>query len=490
MSKILLSLLVVVSLLIFNSCDSPKVDSFGNELAETFGQENYRKFDTTAYFTVYKSEQKKLGEVLNNPKWMTEFADSTKGLIFVSKNLTKGKIDTLCSFLGKATQHGLSTTPFHDEQILQLFNRISNSKSGKVEDLYPLLAKLDLLAADGYVAYVNAIKNGVVNPKRLYGRYFEKQNRMTVSAARKLLDSTDLCQLLPSIQPKGAHYLKLQDLLASGTLSAQNREDIYLLMEKLRWRNADFPDKYVFVNIPEQKLKMVANRKVEGSMNICVGETTYAPFARKATGGDNHETPVMSGQLDRMQVNPVWNIPASIVKKELIASLRANPNYLESRNMVAYNKKGQMVDPTTVDWSTDSVLSYRFKQNPGADNSLGSIKFIFSNPYAIYLHDTPAKHMFTAKNRAVSHGCVRVEKPATLASFLINDDKKAEEIANEIADTLNVSRWVNMKTHIPVYITYYTTWLNDDGQIYKSPDIYGYDERLKKAMKKYMPKAS
>lgn len=113
--------------------------------------------------------------------------------------------------------------------------------------------------------------------------------------------------------------------------------------------------------------------------------------------------------------------------------------------MVAYNKKGQMVDPNTVDWSSDSVLNFKFKQNPGADNSLGNIKFIFSNPYSIYLHDTPAKQMFSAKNRAVSHGCVRVERPAALAAFLVNDDKKAEQIATEIADTLNKSRWVMMK---------------------------------------------
>ncbi|WP_270087200.1 L,D-transpeptidase family protein [Sphingobacterium sp. SYP-B4668] len=488
MSKIQLSLVILGGLLLFNSCSSPKVESFGDELVEQFGQKNYSKFDTTAYFTVFKSEQKRLATELNNPKWMAEFADSSKGLTFIGRNLSQGKIDTLYSFLTAIGEHGLSAEPFHAEEIRGLYKDISTSKTGRVEDLYPLLARLDLLGADGYVTYVNALQHGAVNPKRLYGRYFEKQNRMTISYARKVLDSIDMCELLPSIQPTHSYYLKLQKILVSKGLSSQAREDIYLLMEKLRWMNTDFPEKYVFVNIPEQKLKMVANSKVEDVMNICVGETTYAPFAKRGEGGSNHETPVMSGQLDRMQVNPVWNIPSSIVKKELIASLRANPYYLESRNMVAYNKRGQLVDPSTVNWSADSVLNFRFKQNPGTDNSLGSIKFIFSNPYAIYLHDTPAKHMFSAKNRAVSHGCVRVEKPAALASFLIDDEEIAAQIASEIVDTLNVSRWVKMKKHIPVYITYYTTWLNDEGELYKAPDIYGYDERLRKAMKKYLPK--
>ncbi|QQT25865.1 L,D-transpeptidase family protein [Sphingobacterium spiritivorum] len=485
MRKIQFGIFLLLGLWFISSCNTDREDTFGDELAKVFQQKGYRNFDTTAYFAVFKQELSKNKSQLHNPKWITEFADSTLGMTFISRNLSKGVVDTLCMYLQESDKHGLSSAYFHTNQIKESFEKLNTLKSGKVEDIYPLLAKLDLFATDGYVTYISILKGGAVNPKQLYGRYFEKLHKVTKQQARKALDSTDVKEYLSEVQPKNSYYLKLQQVLQKGGISKDEKENIYLTLEKLRWMGKDFPEKYVVVNIPEQKLRMVDDRKTKEMMNVCVGETIYGPYARRAGATDNHETPVLSGELDRMQVNPVWNIPASIVKKELISSLRSNPNYLESRNMVAYNKKGQMVDPNTVDWSSDSVLNFKFKQNPGADNSLGNIKFIFSNPYSIYLHDTPARQMFSAKNRAVSHGCVRVEKPAALAAFLVNDDKKAEQIASEIADTLNKSRWVMMKKTIPVYITYYTTWIDDEGKIYRLPDIYGYDDRLKKAMKKY-----
>jgi murein L,D-transpeptidase YcbB/YkuD len=255
-----------------------------------------------------------------------------------------------------------------------------------------------------------------------------------------------------------------------------------MVLEKLRWMGDAFPEKYVFVNIPEQRLHIMEEGKTSQLMNVCVGETDNPAYTRK---GENHETPVMQGMLDAMQVNPVWNIPSSIVKKELLSSVRNNPNYLASRNMVAYYK-GKQVDPATVNWNSDSVENFRFKQNPGSDNSLGNVKFLFENPYSIYLHDTPAKQMFGQSNRAVSHGCVRVEKPVDLASYLVNNEKQAEKIAKEITtDSISKSRWVTLKRQMPVYITYYTTWLDDEGKIVTYPDIYGYDPRLKEALKKY-----
>src|SRR5690606_27346836 len=114
-------------------------------------------------------------------------------------------------------------------------------------------------------------------------------------------------------------------------------------------------------------------------------------------------------------------------------------------------------------------------QNPGTDNSLGRIKFIFQNPYAIYLHDTPAKAMFKESNRAVSHGCVRVEEPVKLAQFLLNDDKEANKIKQEISTTDNITpRWVMIKKPVPVFIAYYTAWTDDNGKIITANDVYGY----------------
>lgn len=110
-----------------------------------------------------------------------------------------------------------------------------------------------------------------MNPKQLYGRYFEKMHKVTKQEARRVLDSTDVKEYLADIQPKNSYYLKLQELLQKGGLNKEDKENICLTLEKLRWMGKDFPEKYVVVNIPEQKLRMVDNRKTKDVMNVCVG---------------------------------------------------------------------------------------------------------------------------------------------------------------------------------------------------------------------------
>lgn len=469
-----------VSIVFFSCKENPP--TYGDVLAKEFEQKSYADFDTTAYVKVFNEVYSREKSQLHNPIWMKELADSTEGMTLIAAHLFDGSIDTMLNYFERSEEHGLRTSYFHTSAIKETLTSLRKLKTKDVADAYPLLAKLDLLGTDAFVAYVSSIKYGVINPKRLYGRYFVPQKRMNYGKVVHLLDSVKVGTVLADIQPKNQYYAKFQDLLENGNLNNAERRQILMVLEKLRWMGSSFPEKYVFVNIPEQRLHIVEEGKTSQLMNVCVGETENPAFSKK---GENHETPVMQGILDAMQVNPVWNIPSSIVKKELLASVRNNPNYLASRNMVAYYK-GKQVDPATVNWNSDSVEHFRFKQNPGSDNSLGNVKFLFENPYSIYLHDTPAKQMFGQTNRAVSHGCVRVEKPVDLASYLVNNEKQAEKIAKEITtDSISKSRWVTLKRPMPVYITYYTTWLDDEGKIVSYPDIYGYDPRLKEALKKY-----
>jgi murein L,D-transpeptidase YcbB/YkuD len=469
-----------VSIVFFSCKENPP--TYGDVLAKGFEQKSYKEFDTTAYVKVFHEVYGQQKSKLHNPSWMKELSDSTEGMTLISGHLFDGSIDTLLNYLERSDEHGIRSSYFHTTEIKETLFSLRKLKPKDVAESYPLLAKLDLLGTDGLVAYVSSVKYGVINPKRLYGRYFVPQKRMNYAGVVHLLDSVKMEPLLADIQPKNQYYTQFQDLLEHGNLDNSQRTKVLMVLEKLRWMGESFPEKYVFVNIPEQRLHIVEDGKTSQLMNVCVGETDNPAYTRK---GENHETPVMQGILDAMQVNPVWNIPSSIVKKELLASVRNNPNYLASRNMVAFYK-GKQVDPTTVNWNTDSVEKFRFRQNPGSDNSLGNVKFLFENAYSIYLHDTPAKQMFGQTNRAVSHGCVRVEKPVDLASYLVNNEKQAEKIAKEITtDSISKSRWVTLKRQMPVYLTYYTTWLDDDGKIVSYPDIYGYDPRLKEALKKY-----
>jgi len=479
MSRFLV-LISFVSIVFFSCKENPP--TYGDVLAEGFDQKSYKEFDTAAYVKVFWEVYGKQKAKLHNPSWMKQLADSTEGMTLVASHLFDGSLDTMLTYFERSEAHGIRTSYFHTIEIKETLFSLRKLKPKDVAEAYPLLAKLDLLGTDGFVAYVSGLKYGMVNPKRLYGRYFVPQKRMNYGNVARLMNSVSIGSVLASVQPKNQYYLKFQELLENGDLDPAQRISVLMALEKLRWMGEVFPERYIFVNIPEQRLHIVEEGKSRQVMNVCVGETANPGYTRK---GENHETPVMQGVLDAMQVNPVWNIPSSIVKKELLASVRNNPNYLASRNMVAYYK-GKQVDPATVNWNADSVEKFRFKQNPGSDNSLGNVKFLFENPYSIYLHDTPAKQMFGQTNRAVSHGCVRVEKPVDLASYLVNNEKQAERIAKEITtDSISKSRWVTLKRKMPVYLTYYTTWLDDAGKIVSYPDIYGYDPRLKEALKKY-----
>jgi murein L,D-transpeptidase YcbB/YkuD len=144
------------------------------------------------------------------------------------------------------------------------------------------------------VAYISSIKYGVVNPKRLYGRYFVPQKRMSYGKVVQMLDSVKIGTVLTDIQPKNQYYTRFQDLLENGNLNSAQRSQVLMVLEKLRWMGDAFPEKYVFVNIPEQRLHIMEEGKTSQLMNVCVGETDNPAYTRK---GENHETPVMQGVL-------------------------------------------------------------------------------------------------------------------------------------------------------------------------------------------------
>lgn len=479
-------LILFCFLLVLSSCKKYRHEEFGRDLAKAFKSKEYKNFDTAAYYTVFKEQLKEQKNVIHHPVWLGKIYNSEdKGLTLIGNFLINGEIDSLNQYFKTSVYHGLNPKYFHTDEISTLLEDVKNTKFKSVDESYPLLAKLEILSADGLINYSNILKYGAVNPKDIYGRYYVKVERPDLIDSQKSLDQLKLVEFLKEIQPKNGYYQRLQNVLINkASISQEEKEKVYLTMERLRWPTEEYPSKYLLVNIPEFKLRMIEGNKTNLEMNVCVGETANTAFSRN---GQNHETPILNGSIDRMQVNPVWNIPKSIAGKEILVSLRNDVSYLEAHNMVAYDKSGNLVDAGSVDWASASAEDYTFRQNPGADNSLGRIKFIFQNPYAIYLHDTPAKAMFKEPNRAVSHGCVRVEEPMKLAQFLLNDEKETERIKKETSTTEKIeSRWVMIKKPVPVFIAYYTAWSDDNGKIITAKDVYGYDEKLKPAFAKFM----
>lgn len=234
---------------------------------------------------------------------------------------------------------------------------------------------------------------------------------------------------------------------------------------------ADLGDPAVIVNIPDFRLKVIEGGRTVFGMKVVVGQ-------RK-----DWQTPLLSSQIKYLIFNPKWNVPPGIFEKELIHHLRKDPEYLAKNNMKVIgivDGKVQVVDPSTVDWTQVSAKNpgYRIVQAEGDGNSLGRIKFMFPNPDAVYLHDTPQKSFFKRQMRALSHGCVRVERPIDLAEFLMKDDPEwtRDKIQKAIASRKN--RDVHLPHPVSVHIIYITAWVDEGGRVNFRNDVYGKDSEL------------
>ncbi|HVV55690.1 MAG TPA: L,D-transpeptidase family protein, partial [Mucilaginibacter sp.] len=233
-------------------------------------------------------------------------------------------------------------------------------------------------------------------------------------------------------------------------------------------------------------------------MKVCVGQGRNQDYKNNLVNYNDtcridkpnpHETPLLSSIIHSVQVNPVWNIPQSIATKEIIVEAAKDPFYLSNKDINVY-KDGKLIeDPETIDWSkiTKENCPYEFKQAPGALNALGKIKFLFDNKSSVYLHDTPVKDAFWYKVRAVSHGCVRLEKPLDLAHTLFKDTVKYNLIAKDMQETDPESQDIGLRPKVPVYITYVTCWEDEKGKLQFRQDVYGLDIVLYDHLKKYLP---
>lgn len=226
---------------------------------------------------------------------------------------------------------------------------------------------------------------------------------------------------------------------------------ILVNVERTRWLPSQLPETYAWVNIPEYRLH-VYDVDSNFTMRVIVGSAA-------------HNTVIFSGNLKYVVFAPYWNIPASIIQKEIWPGMKANPDYIASHNMkvTGYKKNGE---PIVV-------------QLPGPNNSLGRVKFLFPNDYDIYLHDTPNHDLFTSSNRSLSHGCIRLAQPEKMAQFLLRGQPAyTTEKIDSLMNKNLTETWVTIKPTVPVFLVYFTAWVDDDGKLNFRNDIYGHDKKV------------
>jgi len=269
--------------------------------------------------------------------------------------------------------------------------------------------------------------------------------------------------------------LKADGLLGRGSLVVLNKvpanpvNTILANMERWRWMADDLGRFYVRVNIPNFNLDIYRDGKVVYTTRIVVGQT-------------DKQTPIFSDEIRIVDVNPTWNVPASIAVKEMLPKLMSNPASLSQYQIfVNYTGRFQAVDPTQVDWSSVDMRRVQIKQPPGDDNALGSIKFLFPNPYAVYLHDTNSKSFFQRDFRALSHGCMRVQNPWDFASVLLAGEPNVT-VGQLKAMVGGSEQQIDLAHHVPVHITYFTAWVDDAGNLQLRDDVYGHDRRMEQLL--------
>lgn len=354
-----------------------------------------------------------------------------------------------------------------------VFTKIAVSKTYKVGDKSP---------------YISEIARRLI----LTGEY--KPDSVSTDTLHQILDKN----LLAAINTfRRNNSYPEEEEVGQITIDALNRPMEYYQaklranMERYRWRRTKSKhDKHIEVNVAPAMLFASQKDSLPLIMRVCIGSAT-------------NKTPLLESDISYLNLNPIWNVPTSIAQKEVAVLQKKDPTYIKRNNMKLY-KGGKEVDVESINWKevNPSKFAYTIRQNSGERNALGLIKFMFNNAFSVYLHDTPSKAAFNRKNRAVSHGCVRVQKPFDLAFFCMStasDDlykdrfyysinklpvsNEGKKLAKE-NKLKKLSDILNPKDKISLFIDYYTVYMypDDNNTLHYADDTYDYDSVILNAL--------
>lgn len=429
--------------------------------------------------------------------------------------------DTLRKLLADIDNIGFSLKSFYVDKVAQQIDRLHPSRIDSLQtNANEVLACVEYYLTKAYFRYAAGLRFGFVSPQYTYNHLDRKEDEGPNPPFRRLMDlplerptqaffdqcathamSGDVASYLPSLAPQNDYYRLLLARMQVDTLSAKARQKVAINLERARWRIKNDPrqqSKYVFVNIPEFHLHAVNNAHV---LSMKIGCGAYAT-----------KTPLLVSHIKRIDINPKWVIPRSIVKNEVAHHLGDSGWFARRHYIIRDHNTGRLCDPRNV--STQQLLSGNFSvaQEGGSGNALGRIIFRFDNPFAVYIHHTSSPGFFARDNRGVSHGCVRVEQPLDLAEFVLGPGHEStmERIRystsvdissmNETArqhgvkpsasiDRSRMINYLDVVPRVPLYIGYYTYYpsshrIDQAQQLQEYPDVYGYDRVLVSLMQR------
>lgn len=439
-------------------------------------------------------------------RFAREYYSDGKPFLWITKSGITSKADSVLAYLENIPRMGFDKEKFCYTAIKEGLAVVRSLEFGQGRgDVNEILARLEYNLSKAYFRYCIGQRYGFVNPAKLFNSVDVRDSdsvrvnyRVLYDVKTKRPDNAfyaEACAALHSPQSAGAFlhsssphnnlFRILEKRLASSN-NAYERKLVLCNMERCRWNLYDYPQdnkKYVLVNIPSSHLWAIDNDQCL-TMRIGYGAT-------------DTKTPLITSKIFRMDFNPQWVIPKSIVKNSVMQHAGSN-SYFESHNYYIYDRTLQKnVEPSSVSGAMLLDKRYRVVQRGGKGNALGRVIFRFDNDCAIFIHDTSNPGVFSKSDRSVSHGCVRVEKPYELAVFMLG--KTDTDVLNDIkyamtyddnGDNGNGENGENrakkkkpigslrVNPNIPVFITYYTMYPDVNGTLQVYDDVYGYDQLL------------
>ncbi|MFO1090530.1 MAG: L,D-transpeptidase family protein [Hyphomicrobiales bacterium] len=408
----------------------------------------------------------------------------TRAFTDYARDLSKGRVepgDAENENATKPIEIGPVTLIDGAEQAedLQAYVDTLKPKSDRYDRMKTALAQYRRIAADGGwpdIPEGPAIKPGMSDPRLPVIRKY-----LTITGDLKQDTATGDAYdpaAVDAVKAFQARHGLMQDGVVGGTTLTEMKvpidrriRQLEVNMERRRWMNRDPGDMYVFVNLADQYLKVMKGEKTIHTALLVVGK----PYTR---------TPTFSEDMTYVVINPYWNVPTSIANKEYLPKLKQNPGYLKAQNIRIFAGAGddaREVDPYSVNWSSMSRIPYSLRQDSGKSNALGHIKFMFPNKWNVYIHDTPAKALFSKDLRVYSHGCMRVQNPLDLAVVLLGNQGWTKDKIQAQIDS-GQQKIITLKNKIPVHVTYLTAWVDKDGTVNFRRDVYKRDDPLIAAM--------
>ena len=442
------------------ACDrTPKVDNsrYAPAIQHLVGSTPAWVDGDKAGSTLWKVERDFYASRDNLPAWIDGDKPTTR-------------LATLIDGLKASEDHGLNPARYGTDKFEQT---LALAKQNKDRLDVAKVPELDARLTYAYLKYASDLLGWSVNPKSIYEDWIAAPNKVDLKEnLAKAAASDNVRPVLGELAPRHPQYEGLQAALQrERQMPTGHLDQIRMNLQRWRWMPRDLGERYVFVNVPAYQMQVIEGDKPVLAMRVVVGDPT-------------HQTPLFSGEMTTIVFSPNWNVPESIIRKEMLPRLVDDPGYLERQDIQVVGTSGEVVDTEAVDWGDESAVSrLHFRQEPGPKNALGLVKFQFPNPFDVYMHDTPQDALFNKPRRALSHGCIRLENAVGLAQYVMRD--KPEYTPEKINEEMNAGREhaVPLKEHVPVHIAYFTAWVNPDGSLTYTDDPYRLDEKQKEQLR-------